>query len=549
MVAATKDSWPNDAGFDNNYEEHEPVELEVKGNIPQYAAGVLYRTGPLGYKAKTDDGKIWAAKHWFDGFSCVHRFQIDFPEQSGPAKVQYRSRRTVDEYLEIVRKTGKLDSITFASKRDPCESFFKKVMSVFYASHTRNALNVGVTLSINMPGGGYVKDPEKPSINGHTNHIETLHAKTDAYLLKKIDPETLEPQGIATQKKLHPDLKGPFSAAHAKSDPVTGDIFNFNLDIGYKSTYRVFRTSATTGKTDILATFIGKPAYIHSLFLTANYVVLCVWNSHITWSGISVLYNKNIVDAIAPFDPNSKATWYVVDRTHGNGLVATYESDPFFCFHSINAWEEPNATNPKNTDIITELSMFENTDVIHRFYYDNLVSSIANPEYSGKKRLSCLPMQAQFRLGSVDARVGAGKAMPAELLFQADKMLSMELPTINPSYLTRRHRFSYGCTDRLKSSFMDGIVKFDNITQQSIFWEVEGHTPGEPIFVADPEGTAEDDGVLLTVVLDGFVERSYLLVLDARDLRELGRAEMKGPMSFGFHGAYKAVAKRYAGDI
>ncbi|OAL56364.1 beta,beta-carotene 9',10'-dioxygenase [Pyrenochaeta sp. DS3sAY3a] len=543
MDARTADSWPNVAGFDTSYEEHEPVELTVKGDIPKYAAGVLYRTGPLGYKATTDEGKVWAAKHWFDGFSCVHRFQVDFPSDGGPAKVQYRSRRTVDEFLEIVRKTGKLDGITFASKRDPCESFFKKVMSVFYSTHSRDAQNVGVTLSVNMPGGGYIKNTEKPKINGHTNHIETLHAKTDSFLLKKIDPETLEPQGIATQQKLHPALKGPLSAAHAKSDPNTGDVFNFNLDLGYKSTYRIFRTSAATGETDILATFHGKPAYIHSLFLTENYVILCVWNSHITWGGLSILYNKNIADAIAPFDPKSKASWYVVDRTNGKGLVATYESDPFFSFHSVNAWEEPNETNPKKTDIITELSMFENTDVIHRFYYDNLLSSTTDTKFAGKKRMSCLPMQAQFRLASVDAGHNTTTPLPAEILFQADKMISMELPTINPSFLTRRHRFSYGCADRLKSSFMDGLVKFDNVTQTSTFWETDGHTPGEPIFVADPDGQAEDDGVLLSVVLDGFAEKSYLLVLDARDLRELGRAEMRGPMSFGFHGTYKASAR------
>jgi torulene dioxygenase len=39
------------------------------------------------------------------------------------------------------------------------------------------------------------------------------------------------------------------------------------------------------------------------------------------------------------------------------------------------------------------------------------------------------------------------------------------------------------------------------------------------------------------------------LVLDARNLKELGRAEMAGPMSFGFHGAYKGMDKRYDGDI
>jgi torulene dioxygenase len=420
-------------------------------------------------------------------------------------------------------------------------------MSMFIAPP--RAPNVGVTLSLNMPGGASEKDPTKPAVNGHTTQIQTLHAKTDASLLIKIDPETLEPKGLAVQKSLHPDLVGEFAAAHAKSDPVSGDIYNFNLKLGYPGTYRVFGTSASTGQTTILATFTGPPAYLHSLFLSENYVILCVWNSHVTWGGVSLLYHKNVVDAIAPFDPNSKARWFVIDRKHGKGLVATYESDPFFSFHTINAWEEPNSTDPTKTDIITELSMYENTDVIHRFFYDNLISSIDTPDYAGKKRLSCLPMQAQFRLASIESVTNPSTPLPAELLFQVDKMDSMELPTINPQYLTRRHRFSYGCADRLKSSFMDGLVKFDNVTKKSIFWEVEGHTPGEAIFVADPEGKTEDDGVLLSVVLDGYVDKSYLLVLNAKDLTELGRAEMDGPMSFGFHGAYKGIDKRYDGDI
>lgn len=546
MVAtkeASKEPWPNTSGFDTSYEEHEPVELTVKGEIPYYAAGVLYRTGPLGYKAKTIDGKTWSAKHWFDGFSGIHRFQIDFPDANGPAKVQYRSRRTVDEYLETVRKTGKVDCTTFGPQRDPCESYFKKVSSMFTSS--RDTKNVGVTLSINMPGGGF----QKSMVNGHTNGIVTLHAKTDSSQLKKIDPETLQPLGLVDQSILHPDLKGAFSAAHAKSDPITGDVFNFNLDFGANCTYRIFRSSLETGNTDILATFTGTPTYIHSLFLSENYVILCTWSSHITALGIPILYHKNIAEAIAPFDPNFKATWYVIDRTHSKGLVATYSSKPFFCFHSVNAWEEPSPTDPTKTDIITELSMFENNDVVKRFYYDSIVSSVADPDFQGDNRSSSLPMQAQFRLPCVDHGMETKVPRTAEIIFQAPKAISMELPTINPSYLTRRHRFTYGCTDRLKSSFMDGIVKFDNVSQTSIFWEEEGHTPGEPIFVADPEGIQEDDGVLLTVVLDGFEERSYLLALRARDLKELGRAEMRGPMGFGFHGTFKAGGRGYTGDI
>lgn len=543
-------SWPNDAGFDTAYEELEPITLNVKGKIPHYAGGVLYRTGPLGYKAKSKNGKEFAAKHWFDGFSAIHRFQIDFPDAQGQPQVSYRSRRTVDEYLEHVRQTGKGEGLTFASKRDPCESFFKKVMSVFVPPGRDNK-NVGVTLSINMPGGSQLLNSEKPSINGHTNGIQTLFAKTDNHLLKKIDPETLEPQGVAFQESLHPDLKGPLSAAHAKSDPKTGDIYNFNLEFGKQSTYRVFHTSASSGETDILAMFHGVPAYIHSLFLSENHVILCVWGSHITWSGSSILYHQNMVQAIAPFDAKTKATWYVVDRKQGRGLVGTYESPQFFAFHTINAWEEPSATDASQTDIIAELSLFENTDVIHRFYYDNILSSLDTPdsEYTGKKRLTSLPMQAQFRLPGISATTATSSPREAERLFLADKSVSVELGTINPSYLTRPHRYTYGATDRLKSSFMDGIAKFDNTTQTSIFWECEGHTPGEAIFIADPEGTEEDDGVLLTVVLDGFVERSYLLVLNAKDLTELGRAEVPGPVALGFHGTFKGAGVKYSGDI
>lgn len=446
----------------------------------------------------------------------------------------------------MVRRDGRLDGFTFAAKRDPCASFFKKVIGMFVSAPDNK--NVGVTVSLNMPGPD-TKDADKPKVNGHTNGVNTMHVRTDASYSKKIDPETLEPLGMAAQRQLHPELVGEFSAAHAKSDPVTGDLYNFNLKIGYPGTYRIFGTSASTGETSILATFKGTSAYIHSLFLSEHYVILCVWNSHVAWGGMPLLYHRNIIEAIAPFDPSSKAMWYVVDRKYGKGLVATYESDPFFAFHSINAFEETNSTDPTQTDIIAELSMFENTDVMHRFYYDNLISSIAEPDFQGKKRMPSLPMHAQFRLKNVESAAGSPTPLPAELAFKANKLISMELPTVNPSYLTHRHRYTYGCADRLKSSFFDGIVKFDNVTRTSVFWEVEGHTPGEAIFVADPEGSAEDDGVLLSVVLDGYSEKSYLLVLDARSLREVGRASMEGPMSFGFHGAYKSDGKKYSGDI
>jgi carotenoid cleavage dioxygenase-like enzyme len=51
-----------------------------------------------------------------------------------------------------------------------------------------------------------------------------------------------------------------------------------------------------------------------------------------------------------------------------------------------------------------------------------------------------------------------------------------------------------------------------------------------------PGGYAEDDGVLLSVVLDAGQRRSFLLVLDAANLEERARAAVPHHIPFGFHG-------------
>ena len=55
---------------------------------------------------------------------------------------------------------------------------------------------------------------------------------------------------------------------------------------------------------------------------------------------------------------------------------------------------------------------------------------------------------------------------------------------------------------------------------------------------ASPGGTDEDEGVVLSVVLDARAGRSFLLVLDAGTFEELARAEAPHHIPFGFHGQY-----------
>ncbi|KAF8451118.1 carotenoid oxygenase [Boletus edulis BED1] len=538
--------WPNDAGFDVTHEEREPVELKVSGNIPSYVSGTLYRTGPGGHQVKADNGETFSIDHWFDGFSQNHRFQIIQSDNS--TRVIYNSRWSVDPLIDNIRKTGKLTGFSFGQKRDPCASFFKKVMTMFIPEPraSDDQINVGVTLSVNPPG---LKDVDtskgKKPKGGHASGIQSLWVKTDSAQLREIEPETLEPMGLATQAVLHPELTGHVSAAHAKSDPITGDIFNYNLALGRQQTYKIFRVSAATGKTDILATITDAPgAYLHSSLITENYFILCVWGGQYAWGGSKILWEKNMLDAIAPFDPSQEAMWYVVDRKHGKGVVAKYECDPFFCFHTINAWEEPSPSDPAQIDIIADLSIYNNLDVIKRFYYNNIKStSPASLNYVGEKRRSCDVFLRRWRLPGVNTTIDApSEAREAVTMHTAEHEHSCDLPVINPKFLTKRSRYIYGLCDRDLSTFFDGIVKYDTETHTPTYWSVQGHNPGEPIFVPNPEGTAEDDGVLLTVVLDGFAEKSYLLVLDAKNMKEVGRASMECVVGFGFHGIYHPQA-------
>jgi torulene dioxygenase len=488
---------------------------------------------------KVDDGTTFSVDHWFDGFSQNHRFQII---QSGSAtRVIYNSRLSVDPLIESIRKTGKMTGFSFGQKRDPCVSFFKKVMSLFIPEpeRPRNQANVGVTLSINPPGLKDIDTSEGKKRGGHASGVQSLWAKSDSAQFRELDPETLEPMGIAAQQTLHPELTGVLSAAHAKSDPATGDIFNYNLALGRTPTYRIFRVSAATGKTDILATITDAPgAYLHSSLITENYFILCVWGAQFAWGGAKIVWEKNMLDAIAPFDPSKKTLWYVVDRKHGGGVVAKYECDPFFSFHTVNAWEETSPTDPSQVDIIADLSIYKNLDVIKRFYFDSIRSrSPASLDYVGEKRRSCDGFLRRWRLPDVTTAVPE-EPREAVIVHTAEHDHSCDLPAMNPRFVTKPSRYIYGVSDRDLSTFFDGIVKYDMKTHTPIFWSVHGHNPGEPIFVADPEGTAEDDGVLISVVLDGYEEKSYLLVLDAKTLKEVGRASMECVVSFGFHGIY-----------
>jgi len=490
---------------------------------------------------------VFRTNHWFDNFSQVHRFQIHAPAEEGDkARVIYNSRLTSDGLIAKVRQTGRLDGLTFGAKYEPCKTFFQKLQSFFRpatemlpkALPKPNEANVNVTMSINFPG---LSPTGEPALGPRdTSRITSFCTKTDASVVQMLDSETLEPIGLARQEVLHPELKGPLSGAHAKSDPETGDVFNFNLQFGGpQGTYRVFKVSASTGETSILATLQHSSAYLHSLWLTENFVVLCIWNAYFKGGGLHILLKQNLADAME-YNTSQPAKWVVIDKRPveegGQGIVATYESPPFFGFHSVNAYEETSEDGVKH--IIADVPAYQSLEVLKAFYLENAMSDSPRAgQVQGQWGDVLAPKYRRYRFPDIPSTPRADSRQ-AVLEFELDRNDTPELPQLNWSVYTRKHRYVYGICDSGKSTFADSLLKLDLEDKSVKRWSVHGQTAGEPIFIADPDSTDEDAGVLLSVVLDGIAGKSYLLVLDAKDLSEIGRANVEGVIGFGFHGIH-----------
>lgn len=106
-------------------------------------------------------------------------------------------------------------------------------------------------------------------------------------------------------------------------------------------------------------------------------------------------------------------------------------------------------------------------------------------------------------------------------------------------------------------------------TKETWVWQEPDSYPSEPLFVQTPDGVDEDDGtqqqltnssisvwhllrltvndntdaspgVLLTIVVaPGSQRPGYLLILNAKDLTEIARAEVECTIPVTFHGMYK----------
>jgi beta,beta-carotene 9',10'-dioxygenase len=284
------------------------------------------------------------------------------------------------------------------------------------------------------------------------------------------------------------------------------------LDFGWRSKYRLFGIDQGTGREAVVATLPAeRPAYVHSFGMSERYLVLAEFP--LVVNPLRLKFSSKPFILNYQWEPDRGVRFHIVDKETGE-VVRTARGRAVFAFHHVNAFEE-------GDEVVVDIVAFPDSGVIDQLYLDRLRS--AEP-------VTITGRLTRFRIGS------SGEARDERLSEAA-----IEFPRINYRCRAgRRYRYVYGAGNEVRGNFIDNLVKLDLEHKAMSSWYEEGCYPGEPVFVSGPEAANEDDGVILSIVLDAEKASSFLLILDASSFRELARAEVSHHIPFGFHGNYFA---------
>ena len=136
---------------------------------------------------------------------------------------------------------------------------------------------------------------------------------------------------------------------------------------------------------------------------------------------------------------------------------------------------------------------------------------------------------------------------PARGTLKSEKLASLRCEFPRVARVAAPHRFVYVAThssDSVANGMFDRLARID--VERGAVEAVslgDGTYPSEPVFVRRPDGSAEDDGWLLTLVYDACTDRSGVAVLDARDLARgaVARAWFDHHVPFTFHGNFQSA--------
>ncbi|CAG7786099.1 unnamed protein product [Allacma fusca] len=505
--------------FENQQETSDSGEIgTVKGNIPEWIQGTIFTTGPG--KFHFPETKF-SVNHYFDGYAIICKLEI-----SG-------------NKVTLWKKYEQSDALKKATAAG------KTVLTEFYTPPSPEVTPSGLSRFSIIP---------KISDNGHVNvffFANRIYTTNGMLHFREIIPSDLSTgvkydcnafglTGVTPHPLIDSDgtmynLGTAVTATGSKQViikiPPVHPTENFDIAL------QKFETVSTIPTSNFLYFSIA-----HSFGMSDNHFVLIdqpfVINMRKT---LRLMITGSPVATIDYTDwrPEELNQFVTIDKNSGQVRKQKIISlEPFFYFNMVNCYQE-------NDHLIVDVVACPDISEFQKTLLKNIIAgNCCIEEASGILKRFVIPLNENAEVlrdtSGATAELGVDGTVTLIAASMSKKGLYLNA-IINPKFKGKKYQFAFGTS----VFFMNGqygrrITKFDLLTGNESSWNSGGdYMVGEPIFIPNPNGIQEDDGVLVAGVFDVRKEgKSFVVFVCAITMLELARAEFQNAMAVYYHGLF-----------
>lgn len=494
-------------------EAPDPRPCQVTGTLPEWLKGQLIYNGPGLTKVGQQE-----YHHAFDSSALLQKFEIS------DGKVTYSNRYVRSKTFEQNQAAGTITKAEFGTPAPASKGVFSRLLD---AMDPEKMFSDNALVTVADFGGRYFAMCETPfmlEIN-----LDTLEIKERVNLNKKYGLMTQSPHPIRASDGVYTVGQGV---------GVTGPkycIVRFPPDGNLKQ-----------GKVmaSIPARWKMSPAYMHSMTMTENYVVLIEQPLAVSLSELlsDILTNAPFIAGLKWH--NEPVLIHVIDRKTWKPVKTRYVAESFFFMHIANAYED-------GEHIVLDVPTYKDSSLLHNMYIKTLreqrgknTEDFVSSFRSTLHRL-VVPLNAKGKetLISLEGTSCSASWSGQEVMLKGEKLCDVpfENPCINPKRQGEKHSFVWAMGPDPEGGDKGFAVKLNVNSGESFKFTEDQIYCSSPEFVARPGAVDEDDGVILMLAVDTRDDKAvHLLVLDAATMSQVGRASVvaPAPVPMPLHGLF-----------
>jgi len=506
------------------------------GCIPSYVEGTLIRNGGAIWTAPNNNDEF---SHIFDGFAKIHAYKIH------NSQVECQSRFLQGSWYKAFQKSNK-QSIPVGIGTGPVLDSATQQPKLGMVRIIQALIN-SATIFDNTPVNIW---DYQPHMKESDNHKKTISALTDAPPRTIIDFNTMDTISSSTMNPLASGAKGYelfitahplYSQAKAATAAVCDgvDTYNVAVELGLQGPRVNLVRETSRGERSVITSVPSTDGipYLHSFGLSANYAMIVLQPLRLDPSPDRLL-ELGFLRAMRHVD---QTRIVVVDLASGDVVIDKSIDEKVYFYHSISQAEIVNGQEDGGgVTVSLRLCAYNTPDQItgeHQFM--RLEQAKKGRQWRNKLHrggkfcdINCNLLDKSVKVEWND-EIKQGYELPVTRYSRAygSECISAK----HPQYVYAFGAFALGSQD-----YDDwGLFKFDlEENKVSSYYQQDSVYLSEPIFVPNPDGETEDDGVLLSQAYFGRESETKLLVFNARDMEVIATVStgMRAPLDF--HGAW-----------